>query len=73
MLSEFRKLKTPPPEQEQIDLICKHSLEKYRVALYGTSVSSGMDLLLRAHKLHVVLGPSKCSLPSTQSKAKFGK
>ncbi len=73
MLSEFRKLKTPPPEQEQIDLICKHSLEKYRMALYGTSVSSGMDLLLRAHELHVVLGPSKCSLPSTQSKAKFGK
>ncbi|KAL0147801.1 hypothetical protein M9458_056878 [Cirrhinus mrigala] len=73
MLSESRKLKTPPPEQEQIDLICKHALEKYRVALYGTSVSSGMDLLLRAHKLHVVLGPSKCSLPSMQNKAKLGR
>lgn len=73
MLSEFRKLKTPPPEQEQIDLICKHALEKYRVALYGTSVSSGMDLLLRAHELHVVLGPSKCSLPAMQNKAKFVK
>ncbi|KAL1265240.1 hypothetical protein QQF64_003267 [Cirrhinus molitorella] len=73
MLSEFKKLKTPPPEQEQIDLICKHALEKYRVALYGTSVSSGMDLLLRAHELHVVLGPSKSSLPSMQSKAKFGR
>ncbi|KAF4115465.1 hypothetical protein G5714_002954 [Onychostoma macrolepis] len=73
MLSELRKLKTPPPEQEQTDLICKHSLKKFRVALYGTSISSGMDLLLRAHKLHVVLGPSKCSLPSTLSKAKSGK
>lgn len=41
MLSEFTKLKTPPPEQEQIDLICKHALEKYRVALYGTFVSFG--------------------------------
>lgn len=73
MLSEFRKLKTPPPEQEQIDLISKHALEKYRVALYGTSVSSVMDLLLRAHELHVVLGPSKFSPSSVQSKAKLSK
>lgn len=43
MLSEFKKLKTSPPEQEQIDLICKHALQKYRVALYGTSVPSVMD------------------------------
>ncbi|KAA0708015.1 hypothetical protein E1301_Tti022256 [Triplophysa tibetana] len=73
MLSEFRKLKTPPPEQEQIDLISKHALEKYRVALYGTSVSSVMDLLLRAHELHVVLGPSSCFPTSGQSKAKLDK
>lgn len=58
MLSEFNKLKSPPPEQEQVDLICKHSLEKYRVAIYGTPISSVMDLLLRAHELHAVLGPS---------------
>ncbi|KAA0708014.1 hypothetical protein E1301_Tti020996 [Triplophysa tibetana] len=67
MLSEFRKLKTPPPEQEQIDLISKHALEKYRVALYGTSVSSVMDLLLRAHELHVVLGPNCNPIPRRSS------
>lgn len=58
MLSEFNKLKSPPPEKEQIELIWKHSLEKYRVALYGTHVTSVMDLLLCAHELHSVLGPS---------------
>lgn len=57
MLSEFRKLRTPPPQLEQIELICKHAVEKYRVALYGTAVTSVMDLLLRAHELHSVLGP----------------
>ncbi|KAK2836339.1 hypothetical protein Q7C36_014208 [Tachysurus vachellii] len=49
MLGEFRKLKTPPPQQEQIDVIRKHALEKYRLALYGTPMPSAMDLLLRAH------------------------
>ncbi|CAL9705023.1 unnamed protein product [Knipowitschia caucasica] len=58
MLSEYNKLKSPPPEREQIELIRKHSLEKYRVALYGAHVTSVMDLLLRAHELHSVLGPS---------------
>lgn len=58
MLGEFNKLKSPPPAQEQIELICKHSLEKYRVALYGAPIFSVMDLLLRAHELHAVLGPS---------------
>lgn len=58
MLSEFNKLKSPPPENDQIELIRKHSLEKYRVALYGAQVASVMDLLLRAHELHSVLGPS---------------
>ncbi|XP_027874929.1 uncharacterized protein LOC114145504 isoform X1 [Xiphophorus couchianus] len=57
MLSEFNKLSSPPPEKECIQLICKHSLEKYRVALYGSPVSSVMELLLRAHELHAVLGP----------------
>ncbi|KAL1273649.1 hypothetical protein QQF64_026463 [Cirrhinus molitorella] len=67
MLGEFRKLKTPPPQQEQIDLIRKHVLEKYRVALYGTPISSVMDLLLRAHELHAVLGPSVGCSPQTQA------
>lgn len=58
MLSEFNKLKSPPPETEQIELISKHSLEKYRVALYGANIASVMELLLRAHELHSVLGPS---------------
>ncbi len=65
MLGEFRKLKTPPPQQEQIDLIRKHVLEKYRVALYGTPIPSVMDLLLRAHELHAVLGPSVGCSPQT--------
>lgn len=28
MLSELKKLRSPPSEQEQIELICKHALEK---------------------------------------------
>lgn len=64
MLGEFRKLKTSPPQQEQIDLIRKHVLEKYRVAHYGTPILSVMDLLLRAHELH---GPSVGCLPQTQA------
>lgn len=67
MLGEFRKLKTPPPQQEQIDLIRKHVLEKYRVALYGTPIPSVMDLLLRAHELHAVLGPSVGCSPQLQA------
>ncbi|KAF7640997.1 hypothetical protein LDENG_00000870 [Lucifuga dentata] len=58
MLNEFNKLKSPPTEKEQIELICKHALERYRVALYGMPVPSVVDLLLRAHELHSVLGPS---------------
>lgn len=58
MLSEFRRLRNPPSEQEQIELICKHAVEKYRVALYGTPVRSVIDLVLRAHELHSVLGTS---------------
>lgn len=71
MLSEFKKLKTPPPKCEQIDLICKHSLEKYRISLYGTSVPSGMDL--RAHELHVVLGSSACIPAIVRNKTKMNK
>ncbi len=67
MLGEFRKLKSSPPQQEQIDLIRKHVLEKYRVALYGTPIPSVMELLLRAHELHAVLGPSVGCLPPRQA------
>lgn len=66
MLGEFQKLKSSPTPQEQVDLIRKHALEKYRVALYGTSIPTVMDLLLRAHKLHTVLGPSIANLPQRQ-------
>lgn len=45
MLSEFKKLRSPPSDQEQMDLICKHALEKYRIALYGTPVRSVIDLV----------------------------
>lgn len=45
-----------PPQLDQIELIFKHAVEKYRVALYGTAVMSVMDLLLYAHELHAVLG-----------------
>lgn len=70
MLSEFNKLRCPPPEREQIDLICKHTLERYRVALYGTPITSVMDLLLRAHELHSALGPSGHLCRSVQKRAK---
>ncbi len=64
----YNKLKSPPPAQEQIELICKRSLEKYRVALYGASIYSVMDLLLRAHELHAVLGPSGCQTATFEEK-----
>lgn len=70
MLGEFNKLQSPPPAQEQIELICKHALEKYRVALYGTPIYSAMDLLLRAHELHAVLGPGGHQSPPAHSQRK---
>lgn len=57
LLSEFKKLKSPPTEQDQIELICKHALERYRVAIHGTEITSVINLLMRAHELHSVLGP----------------
>ncbi|CAL8395133.1 unnamed protein product [Boreogadus saida] len=65
MLSELKKLKTPPAQPEQVEMICQHSLEKYRVALYGTLIPSSIDLLLQAHKLHMVLGPRSQQNPPT--------
>ncbi|KAI4890099.1 hypothetical protein NFI96_006573 [Prochilodus magdalenae] len=56
MLCEFAKLRNPPPDNEQVEIVCKHALEKYTVALYGTPVLSVADLLLRAHELHAALG-----------------
>ncbi len=66
LLSEFKKLKSPPPEQEQIDLICKHALERYRVALYGKQITSVIDLLMCAHELHSALGPDCRNEPVVQ-------
>lgn len=63
LLSEFKKLKSPPTEQDQIELICKHALERYRVAIYGTQITSVVDLLMRAHELHSVLGPNSRNGP----------
>lgn len=68
MLSEFKKLRNPPSDQEQIELICKHALEKYRVALCGTSVNSVIELMLCAHDLHTVLGPNTPKPPRAQAK-----
>ncbi|KAL0151699.1 hypothetical protein M9458_052998 [Cirrhinus mrigala] len=66
LLSEFKKLKSPSPEQEQIDLICKHALECYRVTLYGMQITSVIDLLMCAHKLHSALGPVCRTEPAMQ-------
>ncbi|CAG6016244.1 unnamed protein product [Menidia menidia] len=52
MLSEFNKLCSPPPEKERIQLICKHSLEKYRVALYGSPTLT--EPQLSANTLHIL-------------------
>ncbi len=66
LLYEFKKLRSPPLEQEQIDLICKHALECYRVALHGKQVTSVIDLLIRAHELHSALGPDCRNEPVVQ-------
>ncbi|KAL6455153.1 hypothetical protein MHYP_G00364060 [Metynnis hypsauchen] len=72
MLSEFDKLRYPPPGQEQVTIVCRRALEKYRVALYGTTISSEVDLLMRAHELHSVLGPDYSDQPSERGKSKPG-
>lgn len=66
MLSEFSKLSSPPPEKDQIELISKRMLEKYRIALCGTDITAVMDLLLRAHELHSVLGSGRSPSSSYQ-------
>ncbi|KAF5900506.1 Transposon Ty3-I Gag-Pol poly [Clarias magur] len=66
LLSEFKKLMSPPPEQEQIDLICKHALEHYRVALYDQQIASVIDLLMCAHDLHSALDPDGQDEPQAQ-------
>lgn len=69
MLSKF-KLRSPPSELEQIELICKHALEKYRIAIYGTPVKSIIELMLQAHELHSVLGPNTQQPPHAQANSK---
>ncbi|KAI4897785.1 hypothetical protein NFI96_003241 [Prochilodus magdalenae] len=64
MLSEFKKLRCPPAEPDQVELVCKHAQEKYTIALYGTRISSVADLLLRAHELHAALGHRDLSSPA---------
>lgn len=56
MLCKFWKLRAPLPETEQIEVICKHALEKYTVALYGAQIATAGVLLLRAHEVHAALG-----------------
>ncbi|KAL6471540.1 hypothetical protein MHYP_G00201900 [Metynnis hypsauchen] len=71
MLCEFARLRNPPPEKEQVEIICKHALEKYTVALYGTSVLSVADLLLHAHELQpwvTVTMLGLCHPPKSQEK-----
>ena len=68
MLNEFKRMRNPPPEQEQIELICRHALEKYRIALFGADIRSPIDLVMRAHELHAVLGPC-VARPSAASTA----
>lgn len=46
MSCDLDKLKSPPLEKDRIDLISKHALEKYGVALYGANITSVMGLLL---------------------------
>lgn len=57
LVGEFRRLKQPPSEAEQIELIRRHVSDQYRLALYGSSLSSITGLLLKAHELHAALGP----------------
>lgn len=70
MLREFKWLRNPPSEQEQIELIFKHAQEKYRVALCGARVTSVIELYLQAHVIHSVLGPNTTQLPRPQVKSK---
>ncbi len=65
LLSEFKKLKSPPPEQEQIDLICTHALERYRVALYGKQITSVIDLFMWPQAA-AALGPDCRNEPVVQ-------
>lgn len=66
MLGEFKKLRSPLPEREQVEVICRHAEVKYRVVLYGAPVRSAIDLMLRAHELHSVLSPSTPQVPPSQ-------
>lgn len=46
---------------------------KYRVTLYGTPIPSVMDLLLQAHELRAVLGPSVGCSPQLQASSSLSR
>lgn len=57
LVGEFKKMKNPPLELEQVEIIRRHVSDRYRLALYGCAVTSIAYLLLKAHELHSALGP----------------
>lgn len=74
LVGEFRKMRNPPPEVEQVEIILRHVSDRYRLALYGCAVTSIADLLLKAHEIHSALGPmppprqfSNLSAPTRQN------
>lgn len=57
LVGEFKKIKNPPPEADKVEIIRRHVSDRYKLALYGCTMTSIADLLLKAHELHSVLGP----------------
>lgn len=57
LVTEFKRLKQPPSEQEQIEIISRHVSDQFRLALHAAAPTTMTDLLLTAHKLHAALGP----------------
>ncbi|KAF5894793.1 Glycerophosphoinositol inositolphosphodiesterase GDPD2 [Clarias magur] len=57
LVTEFKRLKQPPSEREQIEVICRHVSDQYRLALHATAPTTLTELLLTAHDLHSALGP----------------
>lgn len=57
LVTEFKRLKQPPSEQEQIKIISRHVSDQFRLALHSAAPITLTELLLTAHKLHAALGP----------------
>uniref|UniRef100_A0A8C9TDM7 Gypsy retrotransposon integrase-like protein 1 n=1 Tax=Scleropages formosus TaxID=113540 RepID=A0A8C9TDM7_SCLFO len=57
LVTEFKRLRQPPSEQEQIEVICRHVSDQYRLALHAAAPTTLTELLLTAHELHAALGP----------------